>query len=104
MIKDLSVMNFKVRPVSGDISKLKFDNPDFVYALWSLGKLEEFTSDQIKDLVDDEIDIFFKMIDTLRLGLEQKMGQASFPKALRRGHKKEKFEIEIIKEVAKKVH
>lgn len=104
MIKDLSVMSFKIKPLSGDITRLKFDDPDFVYALWSLGKLEEFTFSQIKNLVDEEAEIFFKIVDTIRAGLEQKMGQASFPKIIKGRRKKTRFEVEIIREVETKIH
>jgi len=104
MLKELSYMQFKIRPLHGDISRVNFANPQFVSSLWSLGKLEEFAFSKIKSLKSDEVEIFFKLMDEIRIGLEAKMGEAPIIKPFFKNSRKARFEIEIIKDMVKKIH
>jgi hypothetical protein len=104
ILRDLSVMSFKIKSLLGDMSKLKFDDTDFLRALWSLGKLEEFTNRQMSQLMDDEAEVFFRLVEDIRIDLERRMGRASLPKIVKTTKKRARFELEIIKEVSNKVH
>lgn len=103
MVSDVRMMNFKVRPVYGNISKLNFKNTDFINALWSLGKLDEFFKEEFPQVEDEDRETFFKLVDDMRVSLQQKLNTAyNTEKTL----KKEKlfFEIEIYKDTLSQVN
>ncbi|HRN70711.1 MAG TPA: hypothetical protein PLS49_06025 [Candidatus Woesebacteria bacterium] len=97
MISDVRMMNFKVRPVYGNISKLDFNNSEFLNAIWSLGKLDEFFKEEFFQVEEEDRDIFFKLIDDMRIILQKKLNNAY--KAQEQPKKNKLFfEIEIFKE------
>jgi len=65
MFDEIRMMRFKVRPVTGDISALDFDNTTFIETLWSLGKLDEFFHSTVDDLDKAEKQVFFRLFDDL---------------------------------------
>ena len=65
MYKEVQMMQFKVRPVQGDILSLNIKNKQFIEALWSLGKLEELFQKEYKNLPKRKQDVFFNMFDTM---------------------------------------
>ncbi len=97
MISEVRMMNFKVRPVYGNISKLDFTNNDFINALWSLGKLDEFFKEQFPQVDDEERDVFFKLVDDMRVSLQQKLNHAYKAEKTPKENKIF-FEIEIYKD------
>lgn len=97
MISEVRMMNFKVRPVYGNITKLDFNNNDFLNALWSLGKLDEFFKEEFPNVEDEDREIFFQLVDDMRVSLQKKLNTAY---SLKESPKQEKtvFEIEIYKD------
>jgi hypothetical protein len=65
MYDDVRMMQFKVRPVNGDVSELNFDNDSFIEALWSLGKLDQFFHAHVTILSKEEKKVFYKLFDSL---------------------------------------
>src|SRR5690606_33448009 len=76
MMSEVRMMNFKVRPVYGNISKLNLSNREFINALWSLGKLDEFFKDEFPNVEDEDREIFFKLVDDMRVSLQQQLNRA----------------------------
>jgi hypothetical protein len=103
MISEVRMMNFKVRPVYGNISKLDFTNNDFINALWSLGKLDEFFKEEFPQVEDEERDVFFKLVDDMRVSLQQKLNHAYKTKKTPKENKVF-FEIEIYKDTLSQVN
>ncbi len=103
MMSEVRMMNFKVRPVYGNISKLNLSNREFINALWSLGKLDEFFKDEFPNVEDEDREIFFKLVDDMRVSLQQQLNRAyntdESPKS-----EKLFFEIEIYKENVSQVN
>lgn len=97
MISEVRMMNFKVRPVYGNITKLDFNNNDFLNALWSLGKLDEFFKEEFPNVEDEDREIFFQLVDDMRVSLQKKLNTAY---SLKESPKQEKtvFEVEIYKD------
>jgi hypothetical protein len=97
MINEVRMMNFKVRPVYGNISKLDFNNNAFIDALWSLGKLDEFFKDEVINIDDQDREVFFKLVDDMRVSLQQQLNRAHL---VEKTPKEEAvfFEIEIFKD------
>lgn len=75
MFDDIRMMKFKVRPVTGDIAALDFQNSMFVETLWSLGKLDEFFHDTVDFLSKDEKQVFFRLFDDLYQDYQDKLNE-----------------------------
>src|SRR3989344_81911 len=97
MISEVRLMNFKIRPVSGNISILNFKNMEFIDALWSLGKLDEFFRVEFPKIEDSDKDIFFRLVEEMRTNLQQRLNKSQLIKAVSR-EEQMFFEIEIFKE------
>jgi hypothetical protein len=98
MIHEVRMMNFKIRPVYGNITVVDFNNSDFIDALWSLGKLDEFFKLEFPTISEDDKEVFFKLVDDIRANLQQRLNTAYTE---RQGGKDDRafFEIEIFKDV-----
>ncbi|NTU47162.1 hypothetical protein HGA88_06055 [Candidatus Roizmanbacteria bacterium] len=97
MKEDVRMMRFKIRPLKGDVSLLDIANNEFIEALWSLGKMDEFFYRELKNLSEKEQGIvlplfngmyqkFQEDLDTLNLKYEK---LSDLPNG---------FEVEIYKE------
>lgn len=99
MVHDVRMMNFKIRPISGDITELDYGNYDFIEALWSLGKLDEFFRSEFDSIRSNERDAFFRMINDLRVNFQNQLRQANIQAVdFEDKSMMQLFEIEIIKE------
>ena len=98
------MMNFKLRPLSGNVSDLDFSNLDFIDALWSLGKLDEFFRDEYNNVEEDEKDAFYRLIDDIRLNFQQQLNKANIAAIDFEESPKQMFEVEIIKDSNLKVN
>lgn len=103
MLSEVRMMNFKVRPVYGNISKLNLSNKEFINALWSLGKLDEFFKDEFPSVEDEDRDIFFKLVDDIRVSLQQKLNRAYNEEETTKSEKLF-FELEIYKESVSQIN
>ena len=103
MAADVRMMQFKVRPVHGDVYELNFENGDFIETLWSLGKLDEFFMQNVAKLNEDEKNVFYSMFDRLYQQYQSKLNHINLK---RDQYDEEKmangFEVEIFRERNKK--
>jgi hypothetical protein len=54
MVRDIQMMQFKVRSVVGDISSLQTAHQDFIHALWRIGKIDEIVQDSLVHLDEED--------------------------------------------------
>lgn len=66
MIQEVKMMNFKVRPLLGDISLLMRKKSGFLEAVWRVGSIEETVSKNICKLDREEQELFFRYLEKLR--------------------------------------
>lgn len=104
MIHEVRMMNFKVHPVTGDISDLDFSNTEFIDALWSLGKLDEFFRAEYFEMKDREQDVFYRLVQDMRSNFQQKLNKANITAIEFAERPKRIFEIEIVKDTNWKIH
>jgi hypothetical protein len=98
MMEDIKMMNFKVKPVSGDIFSLTKKDIGFIESLWRLGKVEEMVSDKLEHLAENEKDIFFNYLDDLQVRTQQEIAVAISQLSKKEQKKMEFLELEIFKE------
>lgn len=104
MMHEVRMMNFKIRPLSGNVTDLDFGNMDFIDALWSLGKLDEFFRTEYQNVTDEEQDAFFRLVDDIRLNFQQQLNKANIATVEFEEAPKQMFEVEIIKDTNLKVN
>ena len=104
MFHEVGMMNFKIHPVRGDISDLDFGKPEFIDALWSLGKLDEFFNAEYYHMKDHEQDVFYRLIEEMRSNLQQQLNKVNISAVEFPERPKKRFEVEIVKDNNLKVH
>ena len=104
MVSEVHMMNFKIRPVYGNISSLDFANKRFIEALWSLGKLDEFFRIEFPLVTENERDTFFRLVDEMRVNFQQQLNTAYTASKPLSTEEKLLYEIEIFKETDTQVN
>lgn len=101
MFEEIRMMKFKIRPISGDVSLLQFDNSRLIETLWSLGKLDETFQKEFQRLSKDQKEVFFRMFDELYLQFQSQLNKISVrPEA--KSSIPQMLEMEIFKDLTAK--
>lgn len=73
MLHEVKMMNFKIRPVSGDIFKLAKQNNNLMESLWRIGKIEDVVMRAYDNLDRRELKTFFNYMDHLEAQMQYKI-------------------------------
>ena len=98
MLEEVRMMRFKIRPLSGEITKLNFKNDQFIEMLWGLGKLDEFFQKHINDFDEKDKVIFFRIFDDLHRKFQDRFSKLQIAKNSPGPSEMSGFEMEIFKE------
>lgn len=98
MSTELRMMKFKIRPIQGDFSAVDLKDEDFIKALWSLGKLDEFFQKEYSRLTKKERQIFIRIFDDLYHQYQQELNRVNIYKGRLVGGDNKILEMEIFKE------
>lgn len=105
MTNEVRMMHFKIRPLGGNITMLDFHNPQFIEALWSLGKLDEFFRDEFKMVKKADQEVFFRLIDEMRQSFQKQLNKANISvKDKIKDTGKPSFELEIVKDYQSEIN
>lgn len=105
MVHEVRMMNFKIRPIYGNITNLDFGNTEFIDALWSIGKLDEFFRRETPRVPESEKPIFFRIVNDLRIELQQRLKSANIDGInIAKQEPVSIFELEIIKDSSSRVN
>ncbi len=63
MIEDIKMMNFKIRPLVGDIFELVKKEVGFIESLWKIGKIETIVAGGINELNKSEKETFLGYLE-----------------------------------------
>jgi hypothetical protein len=102
MLQQVRMMKYKIRPVNGDISFLNFKNTQFIEALWSLGKLDDFFQEHFEKLPVKQQEVFFRLVDNMKYEFQNELNNAHIKPEL--PAEQLMFEMEIYKERSKNVN
>ncbi|CAN5160426.1 hypothetical protein BH09PAT2_BH09PAT2_01820 [soil metagenome] len=100
MVYEVRLMNFKIRPVTGNISTINFHNSDLIDALWSLGKLDEFFRQEIKNISMKDQDAFMRMVNEIRWNYQEQLNRVRLIHTDPSLEDMPAFEAEIFKETS----
>lgn len=98
MYEEVRMMRFKIRPVSGEISQLDFNNTEFIEMLWGLGKMDEFFQSHINEFTDQEKHTFYRIFEDLHRKFQNKYNQLQIAKRTSPQAPPSAFEMEIYKD------
>ena len=99
MIADVRMMQFRIRPLQGDIGQINFAHTGFVEALWKLGKMDDFIEQYMGKIDKKQEQTFFNYFDSMYYRLQDELnalnltGQKIVPSSQRKSH----IEMEIFK-------
>lgn len=77
MYKEVRMMRFKIKPISGDIFLLKLKNRHLIETLWGLGKLDEVFQQEYKNVSSDQQEAFFRYFDNLYQHFQERLNKIS---------------------------
>ncbi|MEI6533472.1 MAG: hypothetical protein WCO06_06585 [Candidatus Roizmanbacteria bacterium] len=97
MYDELRMMNFKIKPVQGDVAYLNLKNDQFIELLWSLGKLDEFYQSNYDNVASKQKDVFYRLFDEMYQRFQSELNQISLHKG-KSNESASGFEVEIFKD------
>jgi len=98
MIEDVKMMNFKIRPLIGDVFDLVKKEVGFLESLWKIGKIEEIVSGGVSKLNNEEKEIFFRYLDDFQNQMERKISSIIKDLPAEESKNMRVLELEIVKE------
>lgn len=93
MLEDIKMMQFKIRPLTGNVFDLARQENRFLEALWKTGKIEEIISQVLPQLDKKERETFFHYLRHLQSSLGEKITYGENVKI---------FEFEVFREYLQK--
>lgn len=94
MVRDIQMMQFKVRSILGDISDLETAQYDFIHALWRIGKIDEIVYSSLIDLDEEDQEALIAYFADFEGKSRSSISQAlTSQMPVRKGHKLLKIEI-----------
>ena len=98
LVNEVRLMNFKIRPLSGNVASLDFKNEELIEALWCLGKLDEFSKGAILTIGSKDQEAFFRLVNELRWSFQEKLNKVRLAREKPVTEDVPTFEAEIFKE------
>lgn len=102
MYEEIRMMQFKVRPLYGDISYIDLGNKLFVEVLWNLGKLDDFYRREGFKYTRREREIFYRFFDSLHDKFVRTLQSAQLMADSTQNHESPQVEMEIYREEVRK--
>lgn len=75
--KEIKMMNFKIRPLQGDIASLNLRDMKLIDALWNLGKLDEFFQKEYPKLRFSQKKTFYQLFDNFQQRYQEKLNNVN---------------------------
>lgn len=66
MKRDIQMNRLRIKPHMGDVFSLNMSNDQFIEALWSIIKIDEYIENTVDKLPRKEIDMFYQMSSYFR--------------------------------------
>lgn len=80
MFDEIRMMQFKIKPMQGDILLFNLQDRRLVELLWSLGKLDELFQHEYKRLSGKNKGIFFRIFDSMHQKFQIELNQLNLRK------------------------
>ncbi len=80
MFDEIRMMQFKIKPMQGDILVFNLQDKQLIELLWSLGKLDELFQHEYKRLSIKEKNTFFRIFDSMYQKLQTELNKLNLHK------------------------
>mgnify|MGYP001579585624 FL=1 len=74
MLDEIKMMNFKIRPLSGDFSVINGMDSKLIEMIWNLGKLDELYREKENLLKSKDRKLFMKFFESLHEKFQKDLG------------------------------
>ncbi len=82
MLKDVQMMGFKIRQVTGDMSSLASFDSNVIESLWKIGKIDEIISSHFDSLDEDDQDRLLDYLHSIESETEHNLQKSIKTKKL----------------------
>jgi conjugal transfer/entry exclusion protein len=98
MRKEVQMMGFKIRQITGDMSSLSRLDSNVIESLWKIGKIDEIISSNFDKLDEVDQDRLLDYLHAIETKTEQRLQQSIKTKKTTKTSKKEKIlKLEVFK-------
>lgn len=97
MYREVRMMRFKIKPISGDIFLLKLKNYQLIETLWGLGKLDEVFQREYNRVPREQQETFFRLFDNLYQQFQDRLNKINVNPEVK-SHLPQVLEMEIFKD------
>jgi len=102
MLTDIKMMNFKIRPLSGDIFSMSKKHSELLESLWRIAKIEEVVVEVLQTLEEDEKETFFTYLHMLETKFQKQVHESLASASASEQKKVSMTTLEIFREVSRK--
>lgn len=101
MLDEIRMMNFKIRPVSGDVSLISTMGSKLIEMVWNLGKLDQLYREQRRYLRNKDRELFHKFFESMHDKFQKELGlvQLHVPEQLDSPHE---LEMEVFRDLPRR--
>lgn len=78
MLDEIKMMNFKIRPLSGDFSIINGMDSKLIEMIWNLGKLDQLYRDKENLLKSKDRKLFMKFFESIHEKFQKDLGLLKF--------------------------
>jgi len=101
MLDEIKMMNFKIRPLSGDFSVINGMDSKLIEMIWNLGKLDQLYREKKKLLKSKDRELFMKFFESLHEKFQKDLGSMKF-KNVDRSESSNILEMEVFREAPRR--
>lgn len=102
--KEVLMMNFKMKPILGDLTEVQINHPKFITTLWKLGKLDEFFQKEINKIPKKQLPIFIEAFEDIFEKYQKQLNDVKLITKKDVNLKTSILEVEIFKDQEKKIN
>lgn len=101
MLDEIKMMNFKIRPLSGDVSIIRAMDSKLIEMVWNLGKLDQLYREKERFLKLKDRELFVKFFESMHEKFQKELGlvQVTVPEQVESAHA---LEMEVFRETPRR--
>ncbi len=101
MLDEIKMMNFKIRPLSGDVSLIRAMDSKFIEMVWNLGKLDQLYREKQQYLKLKDRELFMKFFESMHEKFQKELGlvQLTVPEQVESTHA---LEMEVFRDAPRR--
>ncbi len=101
MLDEIKMMNFKIRPLSGDVSLIRAMDSKLIEMVWNLGKLDQLYREKHQLLKLRDRELFLKFFESMHEKFQKELGlvQLTVPEEVESSHA---LEMEVFRDTPRR--